>query len=138
MPKPYNYDLRSKVIEAVKKGKKKIEVSRFFNISRNTLDLWLKQQEETENYKPKEPIRKGTIPKIKDLEEFGKFVKENRGKTQKQMAHLWGDNLTQQNVSYACQKLGITRKKKLMVIKNEMKKEEESLRKSSKKLIKER
>lgn len=112
MPKPYSYDLRSKVIEAVKKGKKKIEISRFFNISRNTLDLWLKQQEETGDYKPKEPIRKGTIPKIKDLEEFGKFVKENRGKTQKQMAQLWGDNLTQQNVSYACQKLGITRKKK--------------------------
>lgn len=127
MPKPYSHDLRSKVIEAVKKGKKKIEVSRFFNISRNTLDLWLKQQEGTGDYKPKEPIRKGTIPKIKILEEFGKFVKENRGKTQKQMAQLWGDKLTQQNVSYACQKLGITRKKKLMVIKNEMKKEEDSL-----------
>ncbi len=27
------------------------------------------------------------------------------------MAELWGDNLTQQNVSYAGQKLGITRKK---------------------------
>jgi transposase len=91
MPKPYSYDLRSKVIEAVKKGKKKIEVSRFFNISRNTLDLWLKQQEETGDYKPKEPIGQGTIPKIKDLEEFGKFVKENRGKTQKQIWLNYGE-----------------------------------------------
>ena len=32
-------------------------------------------------------------------------------KTQIQIAELWGDNLTQQNVSKACQKLGITRKK---------------------------
>ena len=34
-------------------------------------------------------------------------------KTQIQIAELWGDNLTQQNVSKACQKLGITRKKNL-------------------------
>ncbi|MGB5962173.1 MAG: hypothetical protein WBG73_16015 [Coleofasciculaceae cyanobacterium] len=27
------------------------------------------------------------------------------------MAEIWGDNLTQQNISSACQKLGITRKK---------------------------
>ena len=130
MPKPYSYDLRSKVIEAVKKGKKKIEVSRFFNISRNTLDLWLKQQKETGDYQPLKPIGRGTKPKINNLEDFAKFVKENSGKTQKQMDQLWGGDLTQQNVSYACQKLGITRKKKLMVIKNEMKKKEENLRKS--------
>ena len=28
------------------------------------------------------------------------------------MAEVWGDGLTQQNVSDACKKLGITRKKK--------------------------
>ena len=27
------------------------------------------------------------------------------------MAELWGQNITQQNISYTCQKLGITRKK---------------------------
>lgn len=126
MAKPYSYDLRSKVIEAVKKGKKKIEVSRFFNISRNTLDLWLKQEKETGDYKPKKPIVKGTRPKIEDLEQFGQFVTKNRGKTQKEMAQLWGNNVTQQNISYACQKLGITRKKKHMVIKNALKKKEEN------------
>jgi transposase len=85
--------------EAVKRGKKKIEVSRFFNISRNTLDLWLKQEKETGDYKPKEPITKGTRPKIEDLEKFGEFVAENSGKTQKEMAQLWGDNISQQNIS---------------------------------------
>ncbi len=40
MPKPYSYDLRSKAIAAFKGGKKKIEISRYFNLSRNTLDLW--------------------------------------------------------------------------------------------------
>jgi hypothetical protein len=51
-------------------------------------------------------------------------VRENRDKTQKLMAQLWGDEATQQNISYACKKLGITRKKKPMAIKKEMKKKE--------------
>lgn len=51
-------------------GEKKIEVSRIFKISRNTLDLWLKKEKET------------------------------------------GDYQASQNISYACRKLGITRKKK--------------------------
>ena len=42
---------------------------------------------------------------------FEEFVRENRDKTQKEMAQLWGDEATQQNISYACKKLGITRKK---------------------------
>ena len=37
-------------------------------------------------------------------------MRENRDKTQKQMAQLWGDEATQQNISYG-KKLGITRKK---------------------------
>ena len=109
MAKPYSYDLRSKAIEAVQRGKKKIEVSRFFKISRNTLDLWLKQEKETGDYKPKKPVAKGTRPKIEDLEQFGLFVAENSGKTQKEMAQLWGNNISQQNISYACKKIGITR-----------------------------
>ena len=53
----------------------------------------------------------GKPSKIKDQEKFRQFLQEHQEKTQKQMAELWGDNLTQQNVSYAGQKLGITRKK---------------------------
>jgi len=36
MPAPYSYDLRSKAIEAVKRGERKITVCKLFNISRNT------------------------------------------------------------------------------------------------------
>jgi hypothetical protein len=31
------------------------------------------------------------------------------------MAEVWGNNISQQNISYTCQKLGITRKKNLRV-----------------------
>lgn len=126
MPAPYSYDLRQKAIEAVKRGEKKIEVSRFFKISRNTLDLWLKREKETGDYEASQPYGRGTKPKIQDLEKFREFMAEHSEKTQKQMAELWGNNITQQNISYACQKLEITRKKKLMVIKKEMKRKEKN------------
>ena len=49
-------------------------------------------------------------------------------KTQIQIAELWGDNLTQQNVSKACQKLiGYNQKKKLTVMKKEMKWKDKNL-----------
>ncbi len=112
MPAPYSYDLRSKAIEAIKRGEKKIHVSRLFKISRNTLDLWLKKERETGDYQASPARGVGTPPKIKELEQFSVFVKEHSDLTQKQMAKLWGNNATQQNISYACRKLGITRKKK--------------------------
>ena len=112
MPAPYSYDLRSKAIEAIKRGEKKIHVSRLFKISRNTLDLWLKKERETGDYQASPAGGVGTQPKIRDLEKFSVFVKEHSDLTQKQMAEFWGNNATQQNISYACRKLGITRKKK--------------------------
>jgi len=94
----------------VKRGEKKVEVSHFFKIIRNTLDLWLKKERETPDVKASGPVGVGTRPKIHDLKKFENFVRENCDKTQKQMAQLW-DDATQQNISYACKKLGITRKK---------------------------
>lgn len=44
MAKPYSYDFRQKVIDAIElDGRKKCEVSEIFNISRNTIDLWLRK-----------------------------------------------------------------------------------------------
>lgn len=113
MPAPYSYDLRSKATEAVKRGQRKTDVCRLLQISRNTLDLWLKKDKETGDIRPKKPWQKGAASKIKDEEKFREFIRENSDKTQQQIAELWGDNLTQQNVSYACHKLDITRKKNL-------------------------
>ena len=130
MPAPYSDDLRKKAIEALKRGQRKIDVCRVLKISRNTLDLWIKRLENTGNIRAIIPQKKGTTPKIKDEEKFRDFMKKNQDKTQGKIAEIWGDNLTQQNVSYACKKLGITRKKKLMGIKKEMKRNERSLEKN--------
>ena len=54
MPKPYSYDLRQKVIQAIElDGMKKSEAAIAFQISRNTIDLWLKRREEIGNYRAK-------------------------------------------------------------------------------------
>ncbi len=70
--------------------------------------------------------------KIQDWERFKQFVKQHEEKTQQQMVDLWGENLTQQNVSDGIKNLGITRKK-LTDTKKEMKKKEENFKKKSRK-----
>ncbi len=47
MPSPYSKDLRQKAIAVVKRGERKKDVSEMFNVSRNTLNLWLKREEQT-------------------------------------------------------------------------------------------
>ena len=93
-----------------------------FNISRNTLDLWLKREEKTgdcravTNYQHQQ----GGGQKIADWERFGDFAREHGGKTQGEMAKLRGDNVTQQNLSDALAKIRWSRKKRLTGIENEM------------------
>lgn len=111
MPAPYSYELRQKAIASVERGEKKTIICRIFNISRNTLDLWLKRKKETGDLAAINNESGGKQPKIKDWDKFEQFVLRHNHKTQIQIAELWGDNLTQQNVSKACKKLGRTRKK---------------------------
>lgn len=114
MPAPYNYDLRKKAIEAVKRGERKIDVSKMFNISSNTLDLWLKREEQTGDYQAITNYQQGCRGKTLIGNAFERLLNSMGGKTQAQMALLWGDNVTQQNISDALQKLGVSRKKRPM------------------------
>jgi transposase len=121
MPAPYSYDLRIKAIESVRRGERKIDVCRMFHISRNTLNLWLKREQETGDCKANVDFQKGYGHKITEWERFRQFVNEHGGKTQGEMAKVWGENVTQQNISNALRKIGISRKKKHTAIKNETK-----------------
>lgn len=120
MPAPYSDDLRRKAIAAVKRGERKTQVSKMFHISRNTLDLWLKREAETGDCRAMTNYQQGCRHKITDTERFEAFVKQHGGKTQVQLAKLWGEGVTQQNISAALQKLGISRKKRPTDIKNAM------------------
>jgi transposase len=115
MPAPYSYDLRRKAINAVKRGEKKIAVCRLIGISRNTLNLWLQREQATGDFKAVSDRPMKDNRKIQDLERFRQFIKQYQDKTQQQIADLWGENLTQQNVSDGIKKLDITRKKNLRI-----------------------
>jgi transposase len=115
MPAPYSNDVRQKAIAAVKRGERKTDVSKMFNISRNTLDLWLKREEQTGTYRAIQGYQQGCRHKITDWQRFGEFVKQHGNKTQSQLASLWGDNVTQQNISDALRHIRVSRKKNLWV-----------------------
>jgi transposase len=95
MAKSYSYDLRQKVIQAIKlDGLKKSEASQLFNISRNTIDLWLKRLSETGDYQAKPNQPPGNGHKITDWEEFREFAKAHGDKTQVEMAKLWKEQIS--------------------------------------------
>jgi transposase len=131
MPKPYSYDLRQKVIQAIKlDGLKKSEASLLFNISRNTIDLWLKRQAETGDFQalPNQPPGNGH--KITDWAKFREFAQVHGDKTQVEMAKLWEEPISDseallrsadRTISRALKKIGFTRKKRPMATRNGMK-----------------
>jgi transposase len=128
MAKAYSYDLRKKVIEAIElNGMKKSEASVTFNISRNTIDLWLKRKAETGDYQALPHKPPGNNHKILDWEKFRQFVKENGDKTQEEMAELWPEEISARTISRALKKIGFTRKKKHMGIKKGMRKNGKNL-----------
>lgn len=122
MAKPYSYDLRQKVIQALElDGMKKSEAAQMFQLSRNTIDLWLKRRAESGDYqaKPNRPPGKGH--KITDWDKFREFAKTHGDKTQAEMAALWETDISARTISRALQKIGFTRKKRLTATKNAMK-----------------
>ena len=122
MAKPYSYDLRQKVIQAIElDGLKKSEVSQLFNISRNTIDLWLKRRSVAGDFQalPNQPLGNGH--KITNWEKFREFAKAHGDKTQAEMASLWEGQISERTISRALKKIGFTRKKRPMATANEIK-----------------
>lgn len=128
MPSPYGDDLRRKAINAVKRGERKSAVCRMFNISRSTLHAWLERQEQTGDCRAIRNYQKGNRHKITDWDRFRAFLQQHGDRTQAQMAKLWGDNVTQQNISDALKKIGVSRKKRLTATKSGMKVSDKRLR----------
>ncbi|MER3435312.1 MAG: hypothetical protein C4288_18355 [Leptolyngbya sp. ERB_1_1] len=79
MANPYSDDFRQKVMQATLAvsakqreldGFKKSEASQLFNISCNTIDLWLRRKAETGDVKPKPKQKSQRNLKINDWEKF--------------------------------------------------------------------
>ena len=125
MARAYSYDLRRKVIQAIElDGWKKSQAAEIFQISRNTIDLWLKRREETGDYRPSSNRPHQTQAKIRDWQAFEEFANKHGDKTQSQMAQLWAEPISPRTISRGLKKIGFTRKKRIMGMKKEMKKQE--------------
>lgn len=112
MAKPYSYDLRQKVINAIElDGMKKSEAAQVFQISRNTIDLWLKRQRETGDYQARSNRPHRSVKKISDWQQFAEFARRHGDKTQVQMAQLWSGDISVRTIARALHKIGFTRKK---------------------------
>lgn len=127
MPAPYSYDLRIKVIEAIDGGMGKTQASKIFNISRNTINLWLQRRKETGDCRACEGYQQGYGAKIPDLEKFREFVRKHGSQTQEEMASAWDGEISDKTIGKGLMKIGFTRKKKLTDIEKEMKKKEKHL-----------
>jgi len=126
MAKAYSYDLRQKVVNAIQlDGMRKSEAAQVFGISRNTINLWLKRQEATGDYQAQTTRPHRTHNRITDWDKFAEFAKQHGGKTQKQMAQLWGEPISDRTIARALARLGLSRKKRRMAIVNGMRTNEQ-------------
>jgi transposase len=131
MPKPYSYDLRQKVIQAIElDGMSQNQAAKAFHISRSTINLWCQRQASTGDCQAKPNLPQGNGHKITDWEKFREFVKVNGEKTQVEMAKLWEGEISDRTISRALVKIGVTRKKKLMGIENDLKRKGKNLLKN--------
>ena len=125
MSKPYSYDLRQKVIQAIElDGMRKSEAAQIFQLSRNTIDLWLKRQAETGDYQAKSNRPHRTSDKITDWDKFTQFAKLHGEKTQLEMAALWSGKISARTISRALNKIGLSRKKRPTATRNAMQRNE--------------
>ena len=121
MPKAYSQDLREKAIAALDRGVPKSEVITMFNISRDSLDRWLKRRSDTGSVAAVQGYQRGHSHRIVDWEGFRAFVKRHGDKTQAELAELWHEPVSERTISRALAKIGFTRKKRLTAIANAMK-----------------
>lgn len=78
---PYSQDLRERALNLINNGISINRVSRFLKISRPTLHKWRDRYLITGSTAPKISVPPPQTSKIKDWEEFEKFVETNSDQT---------------------------------------------------------
>ena len=128
MPLIYSLDLRKRAMELVDEDAMfYTKICKVLGICHKTLLSWRKLKTQTGSVKQPPIVYKGgSKPIVTDWEKFRKFVEKNSDKTRAEMAKLWGAG-SPASIGRSLKKIGFTRKKKPMVIKNVMKKIEKIL-----------
>ena len=104
MPRAHSNDLRKKVLELVKKGKKVLCIAKFLNIPIKTIYAWVVIHNKTGIASPKRYYQQGHSHKIIDLEEFKKFVDLHANLSLEEMALKYG-GVSPSTISRAMKKI---------------------------------
>ena len=111
MSAPYSEDLRKKVLKYLEQNNNKAAASRLFNIGESTVQRWASQYKKYGHIKPR---KRAYAFRIIDPDELKKFLEENPDMFLFEIAQHF--SVTLQAIFYACKRLKITRKKRLLSI----------------------
>lgn len=119
MGAPYSKDLRLRVLAAVDGGMSKWRVHQMFEVSRTTIDDWLKLRSETGDVKATTNYRRGPRPALEEGPEVRAFIAAHQNSTLAQLVEAWseakGQRLSDVTFSKVLKRLGYTRKKELLL-----------------------
>jgi transposase len=124
---PYSVDLRKGVLLAVESGMKKTNACEIFTICRQTLYNGLALEKEQGHLTAKNGYQNGHSHGIKNLEVFKKYVDEHPDQTQEEMARHF--SVGSSTIGRTLQKMGYSRKKRVILIPKGMKQKGLNLRK---------
>lgn len=112
MGKPYSYDLRQKVLQAIElDGLTKTQASALFNISRNTINLWFQRRANTGDIKPLPRPAVNKSAKLPIGLSFAPLLKSMAIRPNLRWRSYGTRRLVTAPSPRALQKLGFTRKK---------------------------
>ena len=118
MPRAYAMELRIRVIKALEEGMRIINISKLFNVSRDTIYKWKGLKDKQGNLKAAKGYQKGHSHKIRDPKAFKEFFETNKNKTSKELAIQWG-NISPMTILREIRKLGYSYKKNFSSSKKE-------------------
>ena len=129
MGKAYSVDLRLRVLAAIDAGLSKMQAHKTFQISRSTIDDWLKLRAQTGSVQVPEQRRSGRG--LGAHEGFAAFAQRHQHSTLEQMQRAWQQE-TQQSVSLmsfsrALRQRDYTRKKRAISTANGARKSDKPL-----------
>lgn len=96
----YSLETRKKAVDKYKKTDYKVAVCKEFNISRVTLDAWIKLEEHTGSLQHASGKKRGAPSHIKDFEAFKLFINKQKFKNISDLIPLFEEEFGYK-VSYA-------------------------------------
>ncbi len=121
----YSYDLRKKALEYIEEGNSKVECSRIFGVTVQTLINWVKRKKQGK-LNPN-PVRKRSSQKLEE-NKLKDYIQKHPDSYLREIAEKFGVTITA--VFYACKRLKITLKKRRPSTKKEMRRTERSSKKN--------